>query len=147
MKWHVLHTRPRHEKKVEKDLLLNGIQAYCPVKCEYKLWSDRKKKVFVPVLPSMILVRIEEKKLNDVFISRGVIGYMKWLGKKAVVRDSEIDRLKKNIEYSLGSNHKIGTKVGIRNFGNQIGIINKISKNKIWISLENLGYKLMLNKA
>ena len=42
MNWYVLHTKPRHEKKVEKDLLAIGINAYCPTRFEYRVWSDRK---------------------------------------------------------------------------------------------------------
>ena len=45
MNWYVLHTKPRCEKKVEEQLLSFGINAYCPKRSEFKLWSDRKKKV------------------------------------------------------------------------------------------------------
>ena len=81
MNWYVLHTKPRHEKKVEKDLLGIGIDAYCPKRTEYRVWSDRKKKIEKPLLPSMVLVRIDEKELNNVFYSNSVLRYMFWLGK------------------------------------------------------------------
>jgi len=93
MNWFVLHTKPRFEKKVEERLLSLGIEAYCPVRKEIRLWSDRKKKVDVPVLPSMVLVKLEEKKVNDVFNVNGVVRYMFWLGKRAIVREKEIDIL------------------------------------------------------
>jgi len=94
MNWFVVHTKPRFEKKVEERLLSLGIEAYCPVRKEIRLWSDRKKKVDVPVLPSMVLVKLEEKKVNDVFNVNGVVRYMFWLGKRAIVREKEIDILK-----------------------------------------------------
>ena len=68
MNWHVIHTKARHEKKVERDLLSLGIEAFCPIIEEYRVWSDRKKKIEKPALPSMILVRLDDKKLNQVFI-------------------------------------------------------------------------------
>ena len=67
MNWFVIHTKPRFEKKVEERLLSFGIEAYCPTRKEIRLWSDRKKKVDAPVLPSMVLVKLDEKKVNDVF--------------------------------------------------------------------------------
>ena len=65
--WHVIYTKPRAEKKVEERLNNFGIEAYCPVKQQIKQWSDRKKKILVPVLPSMVLVNIDEKERNKVF--------------------------------------------------------------------------------
>ena len=35
-----------------------GIEAYCPVRIEMRQWSDRKKKIKTPLLPSMLLVKI-----------------------------------------------------------------------------------------
>ena len=63
-----------------------GINAYCPTRSEFRFWSDRKKRIQVPVLPSMVLVNIDAKDINRVFESSGVIRYMFWLGKRAIVR-------------------------------------------------------------
>ena len=147
MNWYVLHTKPRHEKKVEKELISIGINAFCPTREEYRIWSDRRKKIQQPVLPSMVLVRINEKDLNNVFYSKSVLRYLFWLGKRAVVRDEEITVLKQNITKKNILKPKIGSKIGIKSFGDKVGIIEKISKNKIWVSLENLGYRLMLETA
>jgi hypothetical protein len=79
--WHVIYTKPRAEKKVEERLNNFGIEAFCPVKQQIKQWSDRKKKILVPVLPSMVLVNIDEKNRNRVFDIPGVVRYMFWLKK------------------------------------------------------------------
>ncbi len=147
MNWYVLHTKPRHEKKVEKDLTKIGINAYCPKQIEYRIWSDRKKKIEKPVLPSMVLVKIDEKELNNVFYSKSVLGYMFWLGKRAIVRDFEIEILKRSLLKNNILDPKVGSKIGVTGFGNKLGTISMISKNKIWVNLEDLGYKLMLEKA
>ena len=147
MNWYVLHTKPRHEKKVEKDLLAIGINAYCPTRLEYRVWSDRKKKIEKPVLSSMVLVRIDEKELNNVFFSKSVLRYMFWLGKRAIVRDSEIEILKQSLLNKNVLAPKVGSTIVITSFGNKLGTIDKVSKNKIWVSLQELGYKLMLETA
>ena len=63
MNWYVIHTKPRSEKRVEEQLLSMGINAYCPTRNEIRLWSDRKKRIQVPVLPSMVLVNFDEKDI------------------------------------------------------------------------------------
>lgn len=147
MNWYVLHTKPRHEKKVEKELLDIGINAYCPTRTEYRVWSDRKKKIEKPVLSSMVLVRIGEKELNKVFYSKSVLRYMFWLGKRSIVRDFEVEILKQNLSKNNIKDPKVGSTIGITSFGDRLGTIDKVSKNKIWVSLKDLGYKLMLETA
>ena len=150
--WHVIYTKPRAEKKVEERLNNFGIEAYCPVKQEIKQWSDRKKKIFVPVLPSMVLVNIDEKQRNRVFDIPGVVRYMFWLGKHAVVKEEEVDSLKNllsqnNIVSQDTIALKVGEKIDVPGFENHSGIIKKISTNQIWVVLKNLGYVIKLKIA
>ena len=153
MNWYVLHTKPRSEKKVEEQLLSFGINAYCPTRSEFKLWSDRKKKIYKPVLPSMILVNIDDKDINRVFESALVVRYMFWMGKRAVVRQSEIDILKKYLDgsYNLISSNSSSINVGddfkLRSFNDEKGIVSRISNNDIWIYLKSIGYTVKLKLA
>ena len=153
MNWYVLHTKPRGEKKAEEQLLSLGINAYCPTRYEIRLWSDRKKRIQVPVLPSMVLVNIDDKDINRVFESSGVVRYMFWLGKRAVVRQSEVDILKKylkgdyNFINSKLSNIKVGDNFKLSSFNNERGIVNRISNNNIWIYLKSIGYSIKLKLA
>ena len=150
--WHVIYTKSRAEKKVEERLNNFGIEAYCPVKMEIKQWSDRKKKISVPVLPSMVLVKIDEKDRNKVFDIPGVARYMFWLGKHAIVKEKEVDSLKTLLTQNniVGQDTialKVGEKVNVPGFENQSGIIKKISTNQIWVVLNNLGYVIKLKIA
>ena len=153
MNWYVLHTKPRNEKKVEEKLLSMGINAFCPTRSEIRLWSDRKKRIQVPILPSMVLVKIEDKDINRVFECLAVVRYMFWLGKRAVVRQSEVDILKKylngsyNFTNSKLSNIKVGDNYKLSSFNNENGIVNRISNNFIWIYLNSLGLSVKLKLA
>ncbi len=153
MNWYVLHTKPRTEKRVEEKLLSLGINAYCPTRSEIRFWSDRKKRIQVPVLPSMVLVNIDDKDINTVFESTGVVRYMFWLGKRAIVRQSEIDILKKYLDGSYNltdsklSDLNIGDDFSLSSFNNEKGIVNRISNNNIWIYLKSIGYSVKLNLA
>ena len=152
MSWNVIYTKSRSEKKVEERLKNIGIEAYCPVRTEVKFWSDRKKSILVPVLPSMVLVKIEKNKRNQVFDIPGVVRYMFWLKKHAVVRDSEVDSLKlllksnDIIEQNVAF-YNVGDEIKISSLEDQLGIIKKISKNQIWVVLKQLGYVIKLKIA
>jgi len=153
MNWYVLHTKPRCEKKVEEQLLSFGINAYCPKRSEFKLWSDRKKKIDKPVLPSMVLVNINDNDINRVFESPLVVRYMFWMGKRAVVRQSEIDILKKYLDgsYNLiscnSSSINVGDNFKLPSFNNEKGIVSRISNNNVWIYLKSIGYSVKLKLA
>ena len=152
MSWNVIYTKSRSEKKVEERLKKIGIEAYCPVRTEVKFWSDRKKSILVPVLPSMVLVKIEKNKRNQVFDIPGVVRYMFWLKKHAVVRDSEVDSLKlllksNNIIEQNVEAYNVGDEIKISSLEDQLGIIKKISKNQIWVVLKQLGYVIKLKTA
>tara|TARA_A100001011_G_C13765690_1_gene617118 strand:+ start:50 stop:511 length:462 start_codon:yes stop_codon:yes gene_type:complete len=153
MNWYVLYTKPRSEKKVEEELLSLGIHAYCPTRSEVRLWSDRKKRIEIPLLPSMVLVNIDDEHINRVFESSLVVRYMFWLGKRATVRQSEIDFLKNylNGNYSIIDSKLLGIKVGdsfsLSSFNNEKGIVNRISNNNIWIYLKSIGYSVKLKLA
>jgi len=153
MNWYVIYTKPRCAKKAEEQLLSLGINAYCPTRNETRLWSDRKKRIQVPVLPSMVLVHIEEKDINRVFESPLVVRYMFWMGKRAVVRQSEIDILKKYLDgsYNLisgsSSSLNVGDNFKLPSFNNEKGVVSKISNNNIWIYLKSIGYSVKLKLA
>ena len=90
MNWYVVYTKPKWEKKVAEQLTQRGIECYCPIVTEVRQWSDRKKKVEVPLFNSYVFVRLAEVDRNLVFQSSGVVRYLFWLAKPAIVRDEEI---------------------------------------------------------
>lgn len=92
MKWYVLYTKPRNEKKVTALLAEKDINVYCPVKEEIRQWSDRKKKVAEPVFKSYIFVQLEDYKKDsvEVLLTPGAVRFLWWNGKPGVVRGNEI---------------------------------------------------------
>ena len=90
IKWFVLFTKPRHELKVLERLISFGICAYTPTKTVTRQWSDRKKKMTIALLPSMVLVNLENKDPNVVFDIPGVVRYLFDQGKRAVVSNAEV---------------------------------------------------------
>ena len=73
MPWYVIYTKPRNEKKVADRLKHLGIDVYCPMITMIKQWSDRKKKVQIPLLNSYVFVNLNEKDRELVFQVSGVV--------------------------------------------------------------------------
>ena len=98
--WYALYTNPRFEKKAHERLLLNDYESFLPLITTIRQWSDRKKKVQVPLIPGYIFVKIDKNKLINVLPIPGVINVLKHLGKPAVIQDYEIENLKILLEDS-----------------------------------------------
>jgi transcriptional antiterminator RfaH len=96
--WFVLFTKPRNELKVSERLTSIGIEAYTPCRIEVRQWSDRKKKTRVPLLPSMVLVSLQEKQIDQVFEVPGVVRYLFEHGKRAKVSNKEVLAMQRYLE-------------------------------------------------
>lgn len=152
MPWFVIYTKSRNEKKVADELLKLGIEAYCPMVTKIRVWSDRKKKVSVPLINSYVFVHLEDSKRNDVFEVNGVVRYIYWLQKPAIIRDEEIailkDSLKNTFENFELQDYMKGDVVRLSQgpFVGQNATVQSIGNNTIVVTLENLGYRVILKK-
>ena len=103
-KWFVIYTKPRTEIKVSQRLSVLGIENYTPTSMEIRQWSDRKKKIAVALLPSMVLVNLNEKEVNKVFEVAGVVRYLFENQKRAEVSNEEVLAMKYYLNNSYHSN-------------------------------------------
>jgi len=92
-KWYVIKTMSRAEKKTAERLYSMGFTTYLPLQTTIKQWSDRKKKVEVPLIPGVLFVNCNELKLIRVYNVQGVHSILKLSGKFAIVRETEIHNL------------------------------------------------------
>ena len=149
-KWFVLYTKPNQEIKVVDELVRLGIECYCPTIKVIKQYSDRKKKVLKPLMPSYVLVFIEEVNRNNVFSVYGIVRYLFWLGKPALIRDSEVELMKRYLKgvyesvsltnFTKGQLYKISEGI----FSGKTGKVIETNKNKIKLKLESLGMVVTL---
>lgn len=94
-KWFAVYTRPRWEKKVAEILTRKKIENYCPLNKVVRQWSDRKKVIHEPLFTSYVFVRIAQSEVGSLKEIHGVINLVYWLGRPAIIRDSEIDVIKR----------------------------------------------------
>ncbi|MEN2415102.1 UpxY family transcription antiterminator [Flavobacterium mesophilum] len=151
MNWYVLYTKPKWEKKVAERLTQIGIECYCPLITQVKQWSDRKKKVELPLFNSYVFVQLAEIDRNSVFNIPGVVRYLFWLGKPAIVRDEEINIIKSSLQASnvsdiSVSSIQVGDKIKLESgvFSNQDAIVQEVSNTHYILVLESLGCVLKI---
>jgi transcription antitermination factor NusG len=101
LKWYAVYTRSRFEKKTARWLTEQGIEAYVPLQRVVRQWSDRRKLVLEPAIPSYVFVHIDHRLYYKVLETPGVVRYVFFDGKPAVVRDEEIDTLKRVMDSDL----------------------------------------------
>jgi transcription antitermination factor NusG len=92
--WYAVYTKPKWEKKVAELLTRKGIENYCPLNKVLKQWHDRKKLVEEPLFTSYVFVCVSSTALTEVRKTDGIINFVYWLGKPAVVREEEITTIK-----------------------------------------------------
>ena len=93
LKWYAVYTRSRFEKKAAERLAEQGIEAYVPLQRVMRQWSDRRKPVLEPAFRSYVFVRINHLHYYKVLDTPGIVRYVFFDGKPAVVRDEEIETL------------------------------------------------------
>lgn len=154
MPWFVIYTKSRNEKLVAERLAEKGIEVYCSMLKTKRKWSDRIKTVEEPLFRSYCFVRLEEHERSKVFDVPGVVRYLFWLKKPAIVRDSEID----TIERMLGTydhhaikaeSYELHTPVTISSgaFANATGEVVGQQGNELRIMLDSLGMVLKVDLA
>jgi transcriptional antiterminator RfaH len=153
MNWYVVYTKPKWEKKVAERLTEIGITAYCPLITKISQWSDRKKKIEVPLFNSYIFVQVNEKERNVIFEITGAIRYLFWLGKPAIVKDKEIQTIQDwlnvpdTFEVMVDKWQK-GDKIVLESgpFVSQSVVVQEVKHNHYVLVLESLGCVLKVEK-
>ena len=151
--WYAVYTKPRWEKKVHGLLSDQGIESYCPLNRVKKKWSDRMKWVDEPLFKSYVFVRILPEEQTSVRMVPGVINYIYWLGKPAVVKDKEIEDIRRFLnEYTdvkvesvepveLKPEDKVIIRTGL--LMDREATVQRIMHKTVEVVIESLGYKLV----
>jgi transcription antitermination factor NusG len=149
-KWLAIYSRPRWEKKVTQLLTEQGLESYCPLNKVRRKWSDRMKIVEEPLFKSYVFVRVRDEDRTVVRMTPGVINFVYWDGKPALIKEKEINAIKQflneyeNVEVKpmnveLNQRVKITTGPLMDQEGEVIGLNRKTVK----IVIDSLGYQLV----
>jgi transcription antitermination factor NusG len=146
-KWFAAYTKPRWEKKVSRVLEQKGVECWCPLRKIEKQWSDRKKIIEEPLFTSYVFVRVNDSERTQVLMTDGILNFVYYVGTPAIIRDEEIDIIKKYLSEkeasisvqslnSLDENTRIKVNHGV--FMDTTGTVLKGGKKKVFVKLESL---------
>jgi transcription antitermination factor NusG len=151
--WFALYTKPRWEKKIDSVLIRKGVESWCPLQKIERKWSDRKKVIEDPLFKSYVFVRIEEDERTKVLMTDGVLNFVHHLGKPAIIKDKEIDLIKKylsekeaqlSIQSLEGFDENTRIKVNHGIFMDNEGTVVRGGKKKVYVKLESLGQVMIV---
>ena len=149
-KWYAVYTHAKWEKKVAALLTRKNIENYCPLNRVMRQWSDRKKIIYEPLFTCYVFARVSEKEHASVLQTDGVLNYVSWQGKPAVIRDAEIDLIKNFLlehinvrleKLEIGVNDTVRIKCGL--FMEQQGRVIEVFDKTLRVSLPSLGYVML----
>jgi len=149
-KWYAVYTRPRWEKKVAALLLHKGIESYCPLNKVRRRWSDRMKTIEEPLFKSYVFVKVNEATRTAVRMTDGVINFVYWNGKPAVIKDKEIGTIKRFLDehenvmlqqIEVGVNERV--KVIAGPMMDTEGRVLEVKNKTIKVAIDSLGYVLV----
>jgi transcription antitermination factor NusG len=146
-KWHAVFTKPHCERKVADLLSRKGIENYCPLNKVYNQGNDRRKIIHTPLYSSFVFVRIAMDELSIVRQTHGIINFIFWLNKPAIIRDKEIENMKRFLsEYGFVRLEKVDIhyndvlKMSLSPLTEQEGKLVSTKSKTVKMVLPSLGY-------
>jgi len=149
-KWFAIYTKPRWEKKVNQLLTDKGVECYCPLNKVKRKWSDRTKTVEEPLFKSYVFVKVTEEERTKVRLTNGVVNFVYWNGKPAIVREKEIQTIKlfldehENVQVrpmDLTVQQRVLITSGT--FMDRTATVLDVRKKEVKVSIDSLGYELV----
>lgn len=150
--WRVLYTRPRAEKRAFDSLSKKGYHVYVPYIKVIRQWSDRKKKVEVPMFNSYLFVFCKPCEIELASREEHIVKVVRFGGQPAVVREKEMDMIRKveaGEEDVMVTYQRIvaGQRVKIKQ-GRLRGLTGILTEfrgtHKVSIEIESLGCNLLV---
>jgi len=119
--WYAVQTRARNEKAISERLQEQGLTTFLPLVTEIRRWSDRKKKVELPLFSCYVFVRLVAGNHDErmrVYRTSGVFRIVSMRGELIPIPDEQIEALRAIVTQQVPwTEHpflKIGQRVRIR---------------------------------
>lgn len=93
--WYALYTRHQHEKIAFGSLAARGFEAFLPLYDEIRQWSDRRRRLSLPLFPCYVFVRCAVERTRDILVTPGIHGFVSFDERPAVIPPTEIEDLRR----------------------------------------------------
>lgn len=142
--WYIIYTAPNREKKIYNELGKRGIDAFLPMIKMVRKWSDRTKMIEVPLFLNYVFVNIPFREAWKVQTLDGVVRFVSFDGTPAIVRDDEVEYVRKMLFASDVKNELFdvkGEKVKVK-YGPLAGlegtVVDKKGVTRLYVALESM---------
>jgi transcription elongation factor/antiterminator RfaH len=119
--WYAVQTRARNEKVISERLQEQGLTTFLPLVTEIRRWSDRKKKVELPLFSCYVFVKLvvsNHQERMRVYRTNGVFGIVSMRGEAIPIPEEQIEALRtvvtQQVAWSAHPFLKVGQRVRIR---------------------------------
>jgi transcription antitermination factor NusG len=92
--WYIIYTKPKCEKKVAAILSKKKIENFLPVNCKQINSLRKNKLLYEPLFSSYVFANILENEMEKIKLMDGVINFVFWRGRPAIVPDNEIEAIR-----------------------------------------------------
>lgn len=99
--WYALHTKYRHEKKVDIRLKEKRIPSYLPLASVYRQWSDRHKRIEEPLFSCYVFVLIPLRERLAVVQTDGAVNLVSFNGVPAAIPEAQIEAIRQVLERNV----------------------------------------------
>jgi transcriptional antiterminator RfaH len=99
--WFALTVRPNHERMAALALAGRGLESFLPLCGSRRRWSDRIKKVEVPLFPGYVFCRLGSPQRAAALSAAGVRSLVSFAGAPAAIPESEVASIQSMIRSGL----------------------------------------------
>ena len=130
--WYAIYVRSRHEKSVHAELQHKGIESSLPLTIVTRQWSDRRKKVEVPLFRGYVFVKIDIKNEKlPVLTTSGVVKFVAFNNVTVPIPEDQMYWLQQMIASDLllsqEQDFPVGTEIDVM-FGPLKGLRGRVKK-------------------
>ncbi|WP_462249674.1 transcription termination/antitermination NusG family protein [Ferruginibacter sp.] len=152
--WYVIYTKPQSEKKVATLLTKKKIENFIPLVSAEAQRTWRHKLVYKPLFKSYVFVYTTEQEATALLKNTGgVINLLYWLGKPAVINETEINAIREftvtggyqdiNLEKLSVNNNFTERNMYRSTYEIEGNVLLAVKSKTIKINLPSLGYALI----
>jgi len=150
--WYAVYTHANAEKKLYQRICDCQLEAYLPLHCVYRKWSDRQKKQWLPLFKSYLFVYADLAEMHRIKCLNGFSHYISFGGYPLRIQLSEITLMKLVVD--LHKEVSVMTKGLVK--GEKVNIIKGVlsgyqgvltadqDRKKIAISIKHIDQTLLI---
>jgi transcription antitermination factor NusG len=135
---------------VHQLLSAKGVESYCPLNKVKRKWSDRVKTIEEPLFKSYVFVKVTDDDRTKVRLTNGVVNFVYWNGKPAIIREKEIQTIKRFLDehenvmvrpMEFAKDQQVLILSGT--FMDRHATVLDVRKKEVKVSIESMGQELV----